>query len=76
MTTKSEKVTADATIAKALTAKKGQTAAAIAEKTGIAVNTVRISLKRMLTAGTISVSGTTQTGTRGRPGNLYVKAAA
>lgn len=63
------------TIAKALT-KKGLTAAQIAEKVELPVNTVRNILKQLAGTGAATVIGSAKTGLRGRPSNIYAKVSA
>lgn len=51
--------------------KKGLSAITLAERTGLALNTVRFTLTNLVAEGAISIVGSVETGLRGRPGNLY-----
>jgi DNA-binding IclR family transcriptional regulator len=55
--------------------KRGLTAALIAERTGFNLSTTRTTLYSLASSGDVSVIGTTETGSRGRPANLYALAA-
>lgn len=51
--------------------RRGLTAAEISNRTELPLNTVRSTLYSLATAGTVSKLGTLQTGTAGRPSNIY-----
>jgi len=54
--------------------KKGLTAEAIADRTGVSLNTTRAYLTAFKAEGYITVAGTVTTGKRGRPALRYVAA--
>lgn len=51
--------------------KAGLTAAAIAERTGFKLNTVRGYLSNLVSSETLSIAGTLKSEGRGRPANIY-----